>query len=91
LRENLLDHRRFQDRRYGLEIAAAVRAVLPAFLEHALEQPTEQRDRPTATWGQLYVVKLPLEPALMAESNVGSGRDTVSTLAGVGWLLTLHS
>ena len=38
VREDLLDHRRFQDRRNDLQLAAAVRAVLQTELEHALEQ-----------------------------------------------------
>jgi hypothetical protein len=38
LREDLLDDRRFQDRRNDLELAAAVRAVREVDREHALEQ-----------------------------------------------------
>jgi len=38
VREDLLDHRRFQDHRDDLALAAAVRAVLHVDLEHALEQ-----------------------------------------------------
>jgi hypothetical protein len=36
--EDPLDHRRFQDRRDDLELAATVRAVLHVELEHPLEQ-----------------------------------------------------
>ncbi len=36
--EDLLDHRRLQDRRDDLQLAAAVRAVLKVEIEDALEQ-----------------------------------------------------
>ena len=39
VREDLLDDRRFQDRRDDLQLTAAVRAVLQVEIEDALEQP----------------------------------------------------
>jgi hypothetical protein len=55
------------------------------------KQSLAQRDRPAATRGQLYLVELPFGPALVAEPNVGSMPDTVSTPTGVDRLLTLRT
>jgi hypothetical protein len=54
------------------------------------EQSSEQRDRPAATRGQLYLSKLPPGQALVAEPNVSLMADTVSTPAGIERLLTLQ-
>ncbi len=47
------------------------------------KQSSEQPDSSSATRGQLYLIWLPLGPALVSKTNVGLVADTVSTPADV--------
>ena len=60
-------------------------------LRSADKQSSEHRGRPVATRGQLYLVKLTLWPAPVAEPNVGLMAETVSTPVGGDRLLTLQN
>ena len=72
VREDPLDHRRFEDGRDDLELPTAVRAVLQVDLEHSLEQPgPADAPRPAVFAGWLSVIVRPV-PSLRLGSLPGN-------------------
>ena len=80
VREDLLDHRLFQNRGDDLQLAAAVRAVLQVELKHALEQP-----RPTQPHRAVVrTVRLALGGRRGLRGRIGLSRHHLRAQLGVG-------